>query len=285
MTAVDSTLRIEPLSKAIGARILGVDLAEAQPDHVVAEIRSAFLEYSVLCFPGQRIEPDDQVRFAGYFGNADAGDKPRSRGAAPTRERTKGIMLVTNIRENGEPIGSLPDGEMHFHSDGAHSAVPYRATTLYAVTLPSHGGETKFANLYSAYEALPAAVKDRIAGKKALFAHQTSATLREQVEDIESPRVSFAEHNLVCEHPETGRKSLYISRLMTQYILDMDRDQSRSLLDELIDHAERPEFVYEHTWDVGDLIIWDNRCVNHARNDFPEDQVRLLRRVTVSEPD
>jgi taurine dioxygenase len=116
------------------------------------------------------------------------------------------------------------------------------------------------------------------------FVYNYDATSREEtVED--DPRLPSAEHPLVKVHPESGRKSLYLSRLMTRNIVGMDRAESDKLLAFLFDHAERPEFVYAHRWTPGDLVIWDNRCTNHARADFPAEEVRLLRRYTVSEPD
>ena len=283
MAVLEATLSIEPLSPQIGGIVRGVDLTQELSTETANAIREAFHDYSVLLFPAQAIEPDDQIRFASLFGNADGNEKSRAT-ETDRRERRKGIMYVTNIRENGKPIGSLPDGEMHFHADGAHRAIPYRCTTLYAQRLPSRGGETKFANLYAAYDALSDQMKARLEGLKALHAHETSATLRDQVDDQENGKANRAVHPLVATHPVTGRKSLYLSRLMTRYIIDMDRAESDALLAELIEHAEKPEFVHAHKWTVDDLIIWDNRCVNHARNDFPEDEVRLLRRVTVSEP-
>ncbi len=275
-------LKIEPLSPVLGARVTGLDLAQETPEAVKQEIRDAFHKYGVLCFSGQKIEPEDQFRFAAVFGRADAGKAGRVV-ANEGKERERGIMLITNIRENGKPIGALPDGEMHFHSDGSHRDVPYRATTLYAVQIPSRGGETKFANLYEAYDALPEATKTRIANLKAGYIYDVYATLRDQVNEA-ADNLSNAVHSLVKTHPETGRKSLYLSRLMTRSIVGIDRAESDALLNELFEHAERPEFVYAHVWSVGDLLIWDNRCLNHARNDFPAEEIRLMRRVTVSEP-
>lgn len=275
-------MTIEPLSTVVGARVTGLDLARETPEAVKQELRDAFHKYGVLCVSNQKIEPDDQIRFASIFGRADAskmGRPVRNEG----KERERGIMLITNIRENGQPIGALPDGEMHFHSDGSHREVPYRATTLYAVQIPSRGGETKFANLYMAYDTLPDAMKKRIEGLKAAYIYDVYATLRDQVNE-NAENLSNAVHPLVKTHPATGRKSLYLSRLMTRNIVGMDRAESDRLLEELFEHAERPEFVYAHVWSVGDLLIWDNRCLNHARNDFPADEIRLMRRVTVSEP-
>jgi len=284
MTVVDSVLEVRPLSAQIGGLVLGVDLSKEVAQETISEIRDAFLKYAVLCFPGQDIGSDDQARFAAWFGAADGNEKVRDTAQA-RRERGKGVMYVTNIRENGVPIGSLPDGEMHFHSDGAHRDVPYRCTTLYAQQLPSRGGETKFANLYAAYDALSDEMKQRISALRAVYAHETSATLRDQIDLERQPETDQAIHSLVRTHPETGGKSLYLSRLMTQYIVGMDRAESDALLGKLFEHAEKPEFVYAHSWTINDLIIWDNRCVNHARNDFPDNEVRKLRRVTVSEPE
>ena len=275
-------LKIEPLSPVLGARVTGLDLAQETPEAVKQEMRDAFHKYGVLCFSGQKIEPEDQFRFAAVFGRADAGKAGRVV-ANEGKERERGIMLLTTLRENGKPIGALPDGEMHFHSDGSHRDVPYRATTLYAVQIPSRGGETKFANLYEAYDALPEATKTRIANLKAGYIYDVYATLRDQVNEA-ADNLSNAVHSLVKTHPETGRKSLYLSRLMTRSIVGMDRAESDALLNELFEHAERPEFVYAHVWSVGDLLIWDNRCLNHARNAFPAEEIRLMRRVTVSEP-
>jgi taurine dioxygenase len=281
-TMVIEHLEIEPLSAILGARVTGLDLAQETPEPVKQEMRDAFHKYGVLCFSRQTLEPDDQIRFASVFGRADASKMGRPV-ANEGKERERGIMLITNIRENGKPIGALPDGEMHFHSDGSHRDVPYRATTLYAVQIPSRGGETKFANLYEAYNALPEATKARIDELKAGYIYDVYATLRDQVNES-ADNLSNSVHPLVKTHPATGRKSLYLSRLMTRSIVGMDRAESDKLLDELFDHAERPEFVYAHVWSVGDLLIWDNRCLNHARNDFPAEEIRLMRRVTVSEP-
>lgn len=283
MALSECILDIEPMSPALGARVRGVDLARPVPEAVADEIRTAFLQHHVLCFPDQKFEPDDQARFAAMFGNADVAVKNREV-KNEGQDRKKGVMYITNIRENGKPIGALPDGEMHFHSDGSHRAVPYRATTLYAQKIPSRGGETKFSNMATAYDALPESTKQQIDGLEAVFVHDVYATLRGHINDGDLTNISHAVHRLVRAHSETGRNSLYISRLMTRYIAGMDRAESDELLESLFEHAEKPEFVYAHTWTVGDLIIWDNRCLNHARNDFPAEEIRLMQRVTVSEP-
>lgn len=277
-----SSLTIEPLSPVVGARVRGVDLREPVGTDIARAVNEALFRHCVLCFPDQKITPEDQVRFASLFGKVDSAfRRPPSENLENGRQR--GMMLVTNIRKDGKPIGFLPDGEMQFHSDGAHRDVPYRATTLFAIKIPSRGGETLFANLQAAYDALPEATKARIAGLKTRTVYRYDAVSRDGT-DEDDPKMASAIHPLVKVHPGSGRKSLYLSRLMTRSIVDMDRAESNALLDELFEHAEKPEFVYAHRWTVGDLVIWDNRSVNHARTDFPADEVRLLRRYTVSEP-
>lgn len=282
MQLATSQLRIEPMGPVLGARVHGLDLAKPYSEELKRELRAAFAKYLVLCVPGQDLEYDDQVRFAAVFGKADE-KKLSSAEKGQGKARERGVMYVTNIRENGKQVGSLPDGEMQFHSDGSHRDIPYRATTLWAIHVPSRGGETKFANLYTAYDTLPEATKRRIEGRECKFIYQVDATFREQTRE-DDPTLSNAVHPLVKVHPDTGRKSLYLSRLMTRYIIGMDRAESEALLAELFDHAEKPEFVYAHPWKPKDIVIWDNRCTNHARNDFPASEVRQLRRITVSEP-
>ncbi len=282
MQIATSQLSFEPMGSVLGARVHGLDLSKPYGDDVKRELREAFAHHLVLCVPGQDLSYDDQVRFASVFGKADEKQISKDeKGEGKSRER--GVMYVTNIRENGKQVGSLPDGEMQFHSDGSHRDIPYRATSLWAMQVPSRGGETKFANLYAAYDALPEATKRRIEGKQCKFIYQVDATFREQTRE-DDPTLSNAVHPLVKVHPDTGRKSLYLSRLMTRYIIGMDRAESEALLAELFDHAEKSEFVYAHPWKPKDIVIWDNRCTNHARNDFPADELRQLRRITVSEP-
>jgi len=277
------TIDIEPLSPILGASVRGIDLTKPVDDRTADTIRDAFHRYSLLCFPGQEISAADQLRFANLFGKGDGGVR-ETKELGAKRTGNRGVMYVSNIRENGKPIGVLPDGEMQFHSDGAHRDSPYRATTLYAIKIPSRGGNTLFANLYAAYDALPQATKEQIAGLKTQFVYDYDAQLRSLTDDDDS-ELPRAIHDLVRTHPATGRKSLYLSRLMCRRVVDMDPAESEALLEELFDHAEKPEFVYAHKWTIGDLVVWDNRCLNHARTDFPPEEQRMLRRYTVSEPD
>jgi taurine dioxygenase len=187
-------------------------------------------------------------------------------------------MLISNIREDGKPIGALPDGEMHFHSDQCHQEIPAKATLLYAIEVPSRGGDTLFSNCYSAYEALPAELKQRIAGRWALNAYTSDTTLRTA---SYGDAKSSCWHPVVRTHPATGRKALYVNRLMTREIEGLPPDESDAVLQRLFDHQEERNLVYQHVWRPGDILMWDNRCTVHARTDFSSGERRLLRRVTI----
>jgi taurine dioxygenase len=189
-------------------------------------------------------------------------------------------MLISNIREDGKPIGALPDGEMHFHTDQCHQERPAMASMLYAIEVPSVGGNTLFANGYKAYETLPAEVKRRINGRKALNAYDyDNASMKRGTRLAEG--VPSCVHPVVRTHPATGRKALYVNRLMTVRIEGLPEEESDVLLELLFAHQEQRQFVYEHVWRPGDLLMWDNRCTLHARTDFSANERRLMRRVTI----
>ena len=270
-----------PLSAVVGASVAGIDLRRPIGDAAAAALRDAFAKYSVLCVRGQRLSATEHARFVDAFGPVDAGYRVRS-GHGGGEVRKRGVMLVSNIRKDGVPVGSLPDGEMQFHSDGAHRDVPYAATSLHAIRIPSRGGDTLFANLAAAWDALEDGMKARLEGLRARHVYGYDDTFRDEAAGENDANSSSATHDLVRIHPVTGRKSLYLSRLMTRYVVGMDRRESDALLGRLFDHAENPRFVYAHEWAVGDVLIWDNRCLNHARTDFPAEEDRLLRRYTIS---
>jgi len=276
------TIKVDPTHPAVGARVTGFDLLRPIGPEVAEELRAAFARYSVLCVPDQIIEAHHQVEFAAVFGPVD--DDYRQMDDPNETQSRRGVMYVSNIREDGKLIGVLPDGEMHFHSDGMHRDNPYRATSLYAMKIPSHGGDTMFSSQAAAYEALPTDLQRRLQGLQGRHVFNYNKTTRAEMRhDLDE--TAFSIHPLVRTHPDSGRKSLYLSRLMTHSIVGMENAEGEDLLLKLIDQCEKPEFVYSHKWTPKDLVIWDNRCVNHARTDFSADEPRLLRRYTVSEPE
>jgi alpha-ketoglutarate-dependent taurine dioxygenase len=265
---------VRPLSPALGAEIVGVDLAQEIDDRTFAQIRDAWHEHLVILLRDQELSEDDQVRFAEKFG------PPAVIHTKQFVRNHPAVMLISNIREDGKPIGALPDGEMHFHTDQCHQERPAMASMLYAIEVPRAGGNTLFANGYNAYETLPDALKLRIAGRKALNAYDYDTAAMKRGTDL-ADGVPSCVHPVVRTHPATGRKALYVNRLMTVRIEGLPADESDALLDTLFAHQERRDFVYEHVWRPGDLLMWDNRCTLHARTDFSPDERRLMRRVTI----
>ena len=274
---------VTPLSSACGAEISGVDLTRDLSKETVRAIKDAWAKHLVLVFRGQTITQDQQLRFASYFG--ELGN--RKKAPEPLRGRAEGIyqtnekvLLVTNIKVDGKPIGAFGEGDFWFHIDSGYTPRPYKYTFLYALELPSTGGNTLFSNMYKAYEAVPPALKQKLKGKKALHIHEYKRSEKADLSgDISGVPHHF--HPVFITHPETGRKTLFVDRLMTARIEGVSAEESDAILEQLYEIGERPDFIYEHVWKPGDFLMWDNRCTIHARTDFPKDERRLLRRCTV----
>lgn len=269
-------LTIKPTGAALGASVTGVDLSCPLTPSLVEEIYQIWMDHQVLIFPDQNLTEEDQVRFTLNFGEMPKRKRYEARPNTTVADRS--IMLVTNVRENGEPIGSLPDGEMMFHSDGAYDPDPYKFTLLYAVELPSWGGDTLFADMYSAYDGLPDTLKARLAQFHGIHGYYSGAVLKSDTGGNWSGEV---QHPLFIRHDDTGRTALYVSRLMTVGIAEIPGKEGQAILEELFARIERPENIYIHRWKIGDFVMWDNRCTAHARSDFPREERRMLRRTTV----
>ena len=281
--AAAGAITVTPLSAACGAEVSGVDLKEELSPATVAAIKQAWADHLVLVFRGQSITQEEQLRFAAYFGElgnrkkAPDALRARAEGVEQTHEK---VLLVTNIKVDGTPIGAFGDGEFWFHIDSGYSARPYKYTFLHALELPSIGGNTKFSNMYRAYDAVPPQLKEKLTGRKALHIHEYNRAKQASLSgDISGIPHYF--HPVFITHPDTGRKTLFVDRLMTVRIEGLEADESDAILRELYDIGERPDFIFEHVWQLGDFLMWDNRCTIHARTDFPKEERRLLRRCTV----
>jgi taurine dioxygenase len=279
VTAAAIKLDIVPLSRHIGAEIRGLDLRTRPDEPTVAAIYQAWLDHLVLIFPDQKLEQEDLLRVTGYFGEVNHVHRPPKYFPAGFSKILPNIMMISNIRENGEPIGALPDGEMLFHHDMIHAEVPSKATLLYSVEVPSHGGDTLFASGYAAYDTLDPTIKARLEGRLARHSYNFGSMKRDDA--YGTGAVAEMVHPVFRTHDDTKRKALYVNRLMTVGIEGLEEAESDEVLEALFDHAERPEFVYTHKWRVGDLLLWDNRCSTHARTDFPATERRLMLRTTV----
>ena len=269
---------ITPTSAACGAEISGVDLRQPLSGDDVSEIRRAWLDHLVIVFRDQDLTPADHKRACGHFGKIGEYNRPKER--QHPKHASDEIMLISNIRKDGKPIGSFGDGEMWFHGDTCYYPVPNKITMLYAMELPSHGGNTRVNNMYAAYDRIPAELKARLEGHTVLQIHDYKRTERIDPDgDIEG--MLHQHQPIFVTNPETGRRALYVNRLMSAKIDGFPRAESDAILEQLFEIAEDPDLYYEHTWRLGDLLMWDNRCSIHARTEFPKDEDRLLRRCTV----
>jgi len=276
-------IMVTPLSSACGAEIIGVDLTKPLTASTVQAIKQAWGKYLVLVFRGQHITQEQQLAFAACFGElgsrkkAPEGLRNRAEGISQDNEK---VLLVSNITVDGQPIGAFGEGEFWFHIDSGYSARPYKYTFLYALELPSVGGNTLFSNMYEAYEAVPNGLKEKLRSKKALHIHEYNrAKQASHAGDIGA--IPHATNPVFITHPDTGRKSLFVDRLMTTRIEGVSDAESEAILSTLYDIGERREQIYEHVWQRNDFLMWDNRCTIHARTDFPKGERRLLRRCTV----
>jgi len=275
---------VNVLSKDIGAEVIGLDLSRPLTSSISNQLYDLWLEHLVLVFRHQLLSDENLVRFSNHFG------KPSKLvvDSGTSRKLNPHVMLVSNIRENGEFIGTLPDGEMYFHSDAAFFENPLKATILYSVIIPPQGGNTIFSNIYKVCEQLSPSIKKRIEGKDGLNSMEYGVTIRDALKiKHELPNrdnTVSANHPILPKHPETNRQVVYANKMMTEEIIGIPEEESNQILNTVYDLIEESkDFQYEHVWQSGDLILWDNRCSQHARTDFPSSEQRLLKRVGILE--
>ena len=272
-------MKIDLLNKSVGAKISGIDLSNPLHQDEIDFIKNNWYANGVLCFPNQSIDEIQQIKFGEYFG-----ELAHTQGEYAISKSHPAIMYITNEKENGKYVGALPDGEMYFHTDMCYVEKPSMATFLYAINIPKVGGNTIFANMYMAYESLDNEIKSKINGLKAVNSYEpgsSAPTIISRKNTNRSNETKSYAHPMICTHPVTKKKALYVNRLMTESIVGLSAQESDDLLNLLFDHQENKKFLYEHIWSLGDLLIWDNRCVLHARSNFDASELRKLRRITV----
>jgi taurine dioxygenase len=282
MTLCDvQPFEISPTGAALAAEIRGIDLRHID-DGVFAAIHRAWLEHLVLLFRGQQLGDGELIAFSRRFGALDFA--PIQETGRRFVEGLPEIYVVSNVIENGVPIGSLGAGEAVWHTDMSYIADPPKASMLYALEIPPEGGDTGFVNMYAVYEALPPALRRRIDGLSLKHdgTYNSGGYLRQGIEAVDDPVFSpGAVHPLVCTHPESGRRVLYLGRRRNAYITGLPLAQSEVLLDELWRYAERAEFTWYNRWRAGDLVLWDNRCTMHRRDPFDAGSRRIMHRTQI----
>jgi alpha-ketoglutarate-dependent taurine dioxygenase len=279
-----ASVQVEKLATALGAEVSRVDLAQPLPAPVFAEIRTAWLDHLVLRFRGQKLSDPQLIAFSKLFGELDPpGPNPYGR---PFLAEHPELNVISNIKTDGVPIGGLGDGEAIWHADMTYVETPPMASILYALEVPPSGGDTYWANMYAAYETLPAELKKRIAGRKAVHdaTYNSAGVMRKGYREVSDPREApGARHPLVRTHPETGRRCLFLGRRRNSYVVGLEPAESEALLDELWAHATQPHLTFRQQWQVGDVLIWDNRCTLHRRDSFDPSARRLMHRTQIKD--
>ena len=283
-------LEVIPLTKDVGAEVLGVDLSTKLDKSSFETIRRAWLEHGVLVIRNQSIDPDAFVAFSSRFGELD--NAPVMENGRAFVDGYPELFVISNVVKNGLRIGSLGARELEWHTDMAYVDEPPMASCLYAVEVPEGEGKTGFLNMYTAYAKLPAALKDQIAGKA--IKHDSVYTLDGYLREgggrtlghvkalgcFDVQKLPGAWHPAVRTHPETGQEALYIGRRQNTCVEGLNLRESEELLDAIWKYINRiGKRTYHHEWQAGDVVIWDNRCIMHRRDAFPAASRRVMHRT------
>jgi alpha-ketoglutarate-dependent 2,4-dichlorophenoxyacetate dioxygenase len=283
---------VTPLHPLFAAKITGVDLGNPIDEDTRRAIERAMDEYAVCVMPAQHLEDEQQIAFSRCYGPLEVSPGiGRKGGEVPANARIKHreIFDISNLDQAGgilgenDPRASFMRGNQLWHTDSSFRQEPATWSMLHAKAVPPAGGDTEFADTRAAYDALPEAMQRRLEGLLAEHSLWHSRAKLGGYVPTQDERRSHpsARHRLVRRHPGSGRKALYIAA-HASHILGMPIDEGQALLAELMEFATRPQFVYRHAWQVGDLVIWDNRCTMHRATPFDAtDQVRDLRRTTI----
>jgi taurine dioxygenase len=274
-------ITITPARENFGAQIRDVDLRTLD-DQDFSRIYQAWLEHSVLLFRAQNLTDDDLIAFSSRFGGLDLA--PIQESGRRFVEGHPELYVVSNVMENGVPIGSLGAGEATWHTDMSYLLDPPKASILYALEVPASGGDTHFTDMYRAYDSLPGTLKHQIEALRLKHdgTYNSGGYVRQGVAAADDPITSPGTyHPLVCKHPETGRRLLYLGRRRNAYIEGLAIAESEALLDQLWSRATSEELTWTNQWRVGDLVLWDNRCTMHRRDPFDAASRRVMHRTQI----
>jgi len=275
---------VVPSGAALGADIVGINLQTDVDDKVFSQIEDAWHAHSVLRFRGQELDDDALTAFSRRFGTLDLAPVTRS-GKPYILERPE-ITVLSNIVTDGRALGALGNSELVWHQDMSYNELPPKASLLYGIEVPEEGGETEFYSLYESYDALPADFAKRV--ENVFCKHDATRTSSGELrhgynESYSNEDRPGAVHPLVVRHPASGRKALYLGRRPNAWIVGLSDAESDALLDELWAHVHNHNFVWTQQWQVGDLVIWDNRCALHRRNQLDPSTRRYMHRTQVQD--
>ena len=248
------------------------------------EIRKAWLDHLVLVFPQQTLSDDELLSLGTQFGVLDDVFRPQPIGQPAQVLHKKALTVVSNVIEDGKPLGALSNVDLVWHTDMSYIETPPDASILYAVEVTAEGGETGFCNMYQALETLPSDLRRQIKSLsiKHDATHNSGGFLRNGFSQPTDPRDSPGPwHPAIRTHPETGLDALFLGRRPYSYIQGLSVSESEDLLNQLWQHAANPQFACYHKWSVGDVVIWDNRCTMHRRNAFDNNSRRIMQRTQI----
>jgi len=277
-------IAIKNLDAALGAEVADIDLSKPLPRSDIDVIEAAWRERLVVVFHGQLLSDPQLIAFSRNFGELDPpGPNPYGE---PFNEEHPELNVISNVVEDGKPIGNLGDGEAVWHADMTYVDVPPKAAILHALEVPppEAGGNTYFANMIAAYESLPADLKKAVDGRVAVHdaSRNSAGMLRKGYKEVTDVRETVgAHHPMVRTDPKTGRKALFLGRRPNAYVPGLSVTESEALLDALWAHATQPRFAMCHEWRVGDLLIWNNLSVLHRRDPFDPNTRRVMHRSQI----
>jgi taurine dioxygenase len=274
-------LESRPLEGSFAHEVLGLRLWEPVDDLTADKLRELWARHPVLMFRRQALAERELAEFSALFGPLER--VVRTEWASPVVPE---IGLISNLKDGqGNPIGGLGDGELQWHSDQSYMMNPATGAALYAVELPAEGGTTSGVDLAAAYAGLPDRLKRLVEDRQGVFSYVKRLAGYQGVDRVISAEAKRKTppvlHPLVRTHPTTGRKALYLDSTTTIGIEGMDNASGSALLDEIYEFATRPEFVYRHNWQVGDVVMWDNGSTMHRREPFDPAARRLMKRTTI----
>jgi taurine dioxygenase len=278
------TLQIENLDAALGAEVSGIDVSKPVAAADIDAIAAAWRERLVVVFHDQDLSDPQLIAFSKNFGELDP-PGPNPYGEPFLKEHPE-LNVISNVISDGKPIGNLGDGEAVWHADMTYVDVPPKAAMLHALEVPppQAGGNTHFANMFAAYETLPAELKQAAAGKVVVHdvSRNSAGLLRKGYKAVTDVRETVgAHHPLVRTDPSSGRKALFLGRRPNAYVLGLRVAESEALLDALWAHATQPRFTLCHRWRVGDLLMWNNLSVLHRRDPFDPTTRRVMHRSQI----
>ena len=279
-------MQITPLNETIGARIDGLDLAAGLDDETFAALHQTWLDHCLLLFRGQSLTPAGLTAFAARFGPLEPppGSEKDLRADAGA-DQDQNMWIISNVVEDGKAIGALGYGEAEWHSDMTYLDIPPTASVLYGREVPSDGANTWFANMYAAWDRMPADLAAEVRDAQALHnsSYTSAGELRKGMDAVTDVREApGATHPVVVRHPETGRQALFLGRRTNAYIKGLEVADSEALLDRLWDYCVDKNFTYSHNWQPGDVLIWDNRSTLHRRDAFDPSARRILWRCQIA---